>query len=114
MKSILFETINLYHDRINALFELLPINELVMVCLFERCIYKLQALKCHSFNFYFGLSHLYFDRKHYKVAMDRKTKILPVLSCSKPKTTLAKDKLKIEELVSNNLKNRPSHKDYRF
>jgi hypothetical protein len=46
--------------------------------------------------------------------MERKTKILPVLSFSKPRSTLARDRLKIEEMVSNNLKNRGSHKDYRF
>jgi hypothetical protein len=45
--------------------------------------------------------------------MERKAKILPVLSSNKPKTIMAKDKLKIEDLFMSNSKNRQTYKDYR-
>jgi len=45
--------------------------------------------------------------------MERKAKGLPLLSGSKSKTTLLKDRLKIEDLFLANTKNRNTHKDYR-
>jgi len=46
-------------------------------------------------------------------SMQQKSKKLPALQSHKTKSTLHKDKLKIEDLFRENAKNRLTHKDYR-